>query len=266
MLADHLAAKGDFSGAIGSCPMLRPVLRRCVAALRDVAWSGVAQEGRTSVRGVLLLFLFLHLLPFLFFVTVSDFFECHPSPPLSSTSSSPRDARVAFAEFLLFAKKKESAFQLAVQHGQMPVYASVLVGSGLSGAAGGDHGGVGGGVGLLEQGTAEDYLQIARYFESAQTPAQHRDLGQSGVFYDKAGRFADAVRLFLQCGESRVEDAIEVVRKSVALGRPGAEELVKLVQVRVRSKKKKKIGAAIFQAYFMRFDSPFAYKSCLLFI
>ncbi len=87
-------------------------------------------------------------------------------------------------EFLLMAKLDSQAFERARSHGKMDVYARAL----------GDN------------GTEEQYLRLAKYFESAS------DAASAARLYQRVGLYDKALRLFMQCGESEIDAAIGVVR------------------------------------------------------
>lgn len=54
----------------------------------------------------------------------------------------------------------------------------------------------------------EEYVRVAQYFESK------RDWGEAGKYFALAGQHHRALRHYLQCGEERLEDAIDVVGKA----------------------------------------------------
>lgn len=89
-------------------------------------------------------------------------------------------------EFLLLAKRSDDAFELAKSHDEMDVYADRLG----------------------KSGSDEEYLRIARYFESKSK------WGRAGEFFAICGQYHKALKLFLQCGEAEMEKAIEVVGKA----------------------------------------------------
>eukprot|EP00735_Rhodelphis_limneticus_P002837 TRINITY_DN1387_c0_g1::TRINITY_DN1387_c0_g1_i1::g.20098::m.20098 TRINITY_DN1387_c0_g1::TRINITY_DN1387_c0_g1_i1::g.20098 ORF type:complete len:1400 (-),score=364.31,sp/Q3UGF1/WDR19_MOUSE/44.20/0.0,IKI3/PF04762.7/0.00012,IKI3/PF04762.7/2.2,WD40/PF00400.27/1e+02,WD40/PF00400.27/1e+03,WD40/PF00400.27/0.025,WD40/PF00400.27/2.4e+03,eIF2A/PF08662.6/0.00032,Clathrin/PF00637.15/1.4e+03,Clathrin/PF00637.15/8.4e+02,Clathrin/PF00637.15/0.11,Clathrin/PF00637.15/0.91,Clathrin/PF00637.15/51,Clathrin/PF00637.15 len=89
-------------------------------------------------------------------------------------------------EFLLMAKQVDQAFQIAKDHDEMDAYAEAL----------GDN------------GTKEDYLAIAAYYE------QKGKEGKAGEFLARCGEYFKALKLFLQCGENELDKAIAVVGKA----------------------------------------------------
>jgi WD repeat-containing protein 19 len=104
-------------------------------------------------------------------------------------------------EFLLMAKRPEEAFQLAQGHNEMEVYASVL----------GD------------DGTPEDYMNIAAYYEGSQ------QWGKAGKYHALVGDFLKAIKLFLQSGEEFIDSAIEVVKKANDENKAGADQLFSIL-------------------------------------
>lgn len=95
------------------------------------------------------------------------------------------DYRTAI-EFLLLAKKTHEAFEIAQQHHEMLTFAEAL-GS---------------------QGTHEEYLQIAHYYQ------QKGDHASAGDYYAKCGRFEEALKLYIHCGDTQINKAIDVVGKA----------------------------------------------------
>lgn len=102
-------------------------------------------------------------------------------------------------EFLLIAKHNEEAFQVAMKHSEMGTYAQLL----------GD------------DGTQEEYMNIAIYYENV------KEYAKAALYYSLCNQFAKAVKFYLMCGESKLEDAINVVRK--ARGQSGHELLTRAV-------------------------------------
>lgn len=105
----------------------------------------------------------------------------------------------AAIEFLLMAKRSEEAFALAKTHSQMDKYA----------------------LALGEDGAREEYLKIATYYE------EREDWGNAGKFYALVNDHHKAITLFLQCGENKIDEAIDVVKK--AQGSKDAELFVHMV-------------------------------------
>jgi WD repeat-containing protein 19 len=95
------------------------------------------------------------------------------------------DSRAAI-EFLLMARRSDEAFALAQTHNEMGVYAKVL-GAEIS---------------------PEEAVNIARYYEA------RSEWADAGTFYAAAAQYAKALKLFLNCGESEMDKAIEVVGKA----------------------------------------------------
>jgi len=91
------------------------------------------------------------------------------------------DTRSA-VEFLLVAKEKEKAMELAQAHDLMDSFALFLG----------------------EEGTTNEYGKVAQYYESKQQPEQ------AAEFYQKAGQHQRALKLFLKVGERCIDRAIEV--------------------------------------------------------
>ncbi|OQS06139.1 hypothetical protein THRCLA_01800 [Thraustotheca clavata] len=92
----------------------------------------------------------------------------------------------AAIDFLLMANREEEAFQLAQQHNEIDAFTQII-GENISG---------------------ERALKIALFYE--QTGAHAR----AGEFYQVCGNYHKALRLFLQCGESELGKAIDVVGKA----------------------------------------------------
>eukprot|EP01006_Ploeotia_vitrea_P030251 TRINITY_DN62715_c0_g1_i1.p1 TRINITY_DN62715_c0_g1~~TRINITY_DN62715_c0_g1_i1.p1 ORF type:complete len:1401 (+),score=199.79 TRINITY_DN62715_c0_g1_i1:64-4266(+) len=89
-------------------------------------------------------------------------------------------------EFLLLAKKTTEAFELAQHHDEMTTYADVLG----------------------PNGTNDDYLAIAQYYENK------GDFASAGDFYCKCEHYGKALSRYLQCGDTQISKAIEVVGKA----------------------------------------------------
>eukprot|EP00466_Bigelowiella_natans_P012081 jgi/Bigna1/52322/estExt_Genewise1Plus.C_70063 len=87
-------------------------------------------------------------------------------------------------EFLLMANLDKQAFDRARNHNKMDIYAKTL----------GD------------KGTEEQYLRLARYYESEEKFAA------AGRNYARCHMHAKAMRLFLRCGEEEIESAIKIVK------------------------------------------------------
>eukprot|EP01029_Cantina_marsupialis_P026834 TRINITY_DN7306_c0_g1_i3.p1 TRINITY_DN7306_c0_g1~~TRINITY_DN7306_c0_g1_i3.p1 ORF type:complete len:1019 (-),score=347.17 TRINITY_DN7306_c0_g1_i3:302-3358(-) len=86
-------------------------------------------------------------------------------------------------EFMLIAKELDKAFELAKKHDEMDVFA--------------DH--------IGELGSASVFTRIAKYHESKGR------WSIAGDFYSKCQQYQKALKLYLQCGESHVSKAIDVV-------------------------------------------------------
>ena len=82
--------------------------------------------------------------------------------------------------------RQQDAFELAQLHDEVDAYATALE----------------------DDGTPDDYMAIARYYESKQR------WGKAGEFFAVCGQYHKALKLFLQCGESEMDKAIEVVGKA----------------------------------------------------
>ncbi len=111
-------------------------------------------------------------------------------------------------EFLLVARRGEDAFALAQTHNEMERYAQLL----------GD------------EGTKSDYIAIAVWYEGM------RNFARAGHYYAKVEDYHKAMKLFLQCGDKCIDDAIELIK--AAKGLSGVEALVRqlhafLVRARV---------------------------------
>ena len=103
----------------------------------------------------------------------------------------------AAIEFLLLARRHEEAFAMAKDHKEMDKFC----------------------LALAEDGTLDEYAQIAAYYED------EKDFANAGQFYSRIGDYARAIKLFLQCDTQHIDSAIAVVKK--AQGSPGSELLVR---------------------------------------
>jgi len=92
------------------------------------------------------------------------------------------DYRTAI-EFLIVAKENQKAAELAQSHDLMDSYAHFM----------------------HNDGTQHEYVAMAQYYESKQQPEK------AAEFYERAGKYAPALKLFLSVGDRCVEKAIEVV-------------------------------------------------------
>jgi len=92
----------------------------------------------------------------------------------------------AAIEFLLMARRAEEAFELGQAHNEMDTYVRIL----------GDG------------GTPEEYTSLAKYYETL------GKLAKAGDLYAKCSQHAQALRLYLRCGASELDKAIEVVGKA----------------------------------------------------
>jgi WD repeat-containing protein 19 len=89
-------------------------------------------------------------------------------------------------EFLLMSKRAEEAFEEASSHDAVNVYVEVLG----------------------KNGSPEQYIQIARYYE------RKKDWGNAGRFHAICGQYSKALNYFLMCGEEEMPAAIDVVGKA----------------------------------------------------
>jgi len=89
-------------------------------------------------------------------------------------------------EFLLLAKRSEDAFEVATSHDQMDAYTAALG----------------------KDGTFEEYKRVAQYYDSNGNPLK------AGEYWFQCKDYTKALRLFLQCGERAVSQAIEVVGRA----------------------------------------------------
>lgn len=96
-----------------------------------------------------------------------------------------QDFRAAI-EFLLIANKTHEAFKLSQEKALMESFTTMLG----------------------EQISNDDALKVAHYYEKLQ------DFGNAGKFYSYCGQYSRALKLFIQCGDRRIDDAIAVVGKS----------------------------------------------------
>jgi len=86
-------------------------------------------------------------------------------------------------EFLLIAKENEKAVETAREHDLIDSLALFLG----------------------KDGSKSEYMEIARYYENK------HESEKAAEYYEKAGLFKEALKLFLQVGESALDKAIEVV-------------------------------------------------------
>ncbi|TMW60429.1 hypothetical protein Poli38472_000471 [Pythium oligandrum] len=89
-------------------------------------------------------------------------------------------------EFLLMANKEEEAFNLAMSQGEVDAFTQQL-GENIS---------------------IERAAKVAQHYEQTQAPAR------AAEFYQICGNYHKALRLFLQCGDSELGKAIDVVGKA----------------------------------------------------
>jgi WD repeat-containing protein 19 len=102
-------------------------------------------------------------------------------------------------EFLLLAGAADDAFLLATLHKSMEVFAQQLGG----------------------EGTTEQYVAIAQYYESTS------DFARAGDYYAQLGDLKRALKLFMLCGEQRIHAAIELVRR--AHGSPDGAPMMRVL-------------------------------------
>jgi len=86
-------------------------------------------------------------------------------------------------EFLLMAKRQSEAFELAKTYDGMDMYAEKLG----------------------KNGKAENYIQIAKYFENK------KDWGRAAHFYAICCQYHKALKFYLHCGETYIDKAIALV-------------------------------------------------------
>ena len=89
-------------------------------------------------------------------------------------------------EFLVLAKRPQEGFDLASKHDVMETYTTALGGS----------------------GTLDENRKVALYYETK------GDALRAGEFWFSCKEYSKALRLFLQCGERAVDQAIEVVGRA----------------------------------------------------
>ncbi|CAK4724993.1 unnamed protein product [Aphanomyces euteiches] len=92
----------------------------------------------------------------------------------------------AAIDYLLLANREDDAFQLAQTHNEIDAFTKVI-GDAISG---------------------DRALKIAQHYEQTQAHAR------AGEYYQVCGNYHKALRLFLQCGESELGRAIDVVGKA----------------------------------------------------
>jgi len=89
-------------------------------------------------------------------------------------------------EFLLLAKRSEDAFEVAVTNEQMEAFTTALG----------------------KEGSHDEYKRVAQYYDA------RNDALKAGEFWFLCKDYSKALRLFLQCGERAVNQAIEVVGRA----------------------------------------------------
>merc|ERR1719327_1932313 len=89
-------------------------------------------------------------------------------------------------EFLLLAKNDQEAFLLAERHDQMETYEQ----------------------GLLEKGTRQQHMSIAKYYE------QRNLLSKAAKHYSLCEEYQMALKIYLKVGEKEIDNAINVVGKA----------------------------------------------------
>ncbi|KAK3240077.1 hypothetical protein CYMTET_50059, partial [Cymbomonas tetramitiformis] len=92
----------------------------------------------------------------------------------------------AAIEFLLMARRGEEAFEMAQSHEEMDTYVRIL------GTA----------------GTPEEYQKLAKYYESKGIFAK------AGELYEKCEQYQQALKLYLRCGATEIDRAINVVGRA----------------------------------------------------
>jgi len=97
-----------------------------------------------------------------------------------------KDDHTAAIEFLVIAKRPAEGFELAAKHDQMEAFTTAL----------------------NSQGTPDENRKVAVYYESK------GDALRAGEFWFSCKEYSKALRLFLQCGERAVDQAIEVVGRA----------------------------------------------------
>jgi WD repeat-containing protein 19 len=121
-------------------------------------------------------------------------------------------------EFLLLAKKRDDSFQLAAEHNEMGLYVQALrlalaataVGSDpaalMAAAAEGDSSAQAA-VADVHLPT-EECLRIATFYEQRQAYAD------AAKYYTECAQYHRALKLYLQCGDTELDRAIDVVGKA----------------------------------------------------
>jgi WD repeat-containing protein 19 len=89
-------------------------------------------------------------------------------------------------EFLFMSNCSDEAFELSKTHSEMEAFANML----------------------MEDGTTQQYLQIASYYESKS------DWSNAGNFYALCNNYNKALKFYLQNGEKDISKAIELVGKA----------------------------------------------------
>mmetsp|Transcript_4919 Transcript_4919/g.9502 ORF Transcript_4919/g.9502 Transcript_4919/m.9502 type:complete len:1390 (-) Transcript_4919:208-4377(-) len=179
-------------------PKLHAQYAKAKEAEKDYAAAAVAYEKAKDMDSVIRLMLKFLDNPSRAFAIVRKTRSSEGAAMVAQYCTDTGDYQAAI-EFLLMAKRSDEAFQLAQGHNEMSKYAAAL----------GD------------DGARDEYLRIAVYYESKE------DWGNAGKFYAICNDHSKAIALFLQCGEDKIDEAIEVVKKSQ--GTPDAEMYVHTV-------------------------------------
>jgi len=166
-------------------PKLHLEFAKAREAEKDFRTAAVEYEKGKDMDSVVRLYLEHMNHPEKAFSIVRKYQSSHAAEMAARYCQSVNDFRGAI-EFLLLAKKSADAFELATSHDKMDVFENVL---------GGD-------------GTPEEYNNIAKYWETKQSWAK------AAEFYSIAGQYHKALKLYLHCGESELEKAIEVVGRA----------------------------------------------------
>lgn len=88
-------------------------------------------------------------------------------------------------EFLVLSGNYQEAFSIAQQHNEMETYAAVIAANGKS--------------------SQQDFARVAKFYESK------GEFGLAGDYYRRSNEFEKAMTLYLKCGDTKLENAIEVV-------------------------------------------------------
>ena len=98
-----------------------------------------------------------------------------------------RGAKKEAIEFLILGGKREEAFIIAQSHEEMDEYARIIL--------------------KVDERNTDEHLKIAQYFEGKS------QWGKAAKHYEKCEQYTKALKLYMEEGESRIPDMIDMVAK-----------------------------------------------------